>query len=126
MQVSEKDDERDLQFTFQQALNSENTQRAELTHVMLCYIVGERNLSPTLPFGFCPHFWLNCRTRNLFFFLLSPLWECQPAKLPFPVMLSTMTRQPGLQSLSLLPCSKLSKIYFLAQVSDSSIEQPHI
>lgn len=73
LQVSEeKDDERDLQYTFQQALSSEHTQSSEFTHVMLCYIVGKRNLSSALPFGSCPHLWLKCRTPSIFF-LSSPL-----------------------------------------------------
>lgn len=52
--------------------SAQNTLKSsEFTHVMLCYIVGERNLSPALPFGSCPHLWLKCRTPNIFLPLFS-------------------------------------------------------
>lgn len=86
MRVSEeKDDERDLQSTFQQALSSEHTQSSEFTHVMLSYIVGERNLSPALPFGSCSHplLVLKYKTPNIFLSTFpSLLRECQPALPP--------------------------------------------
>lgn len=62
-----------LQYTFQQALSSEHTQSSEFTHVMLCYIAGERNLTPALPFGSYPHPLLVVKCRTPSIFLSSPL-----------------------------------------------------
>lgn len=131
MQVSEeKDDERDLQSTFQQALSSEHTQSPEFPHVILLYGWRKESRPPSYP-----TIWLPpsspppAEVQNSQYFLpVYSLPHCvKPAQLPLPFLLS-MTRLPELHSLSHLPRTKLSKTCLIPipRVSDSTAQNHHM
>lgn len=131
MQVSEeKDDERDLQSTFQQARSSEHTQSPEFPHVILLYGWRKESRPPSRP-----TIWLppssppTAEVHNSQYFL--PVYSSphcvKPAQLPLPFLLS-MTRLPELHSLSHLPSTKLSKTCLIPilRVSDSAAQNHHM